>query len=131
MFLFFSETVPHGGHDLGDVSKGGVGVLAFNSSLSIPEEQRVRRHGLLRLVRILLLLLLLRFGFGLHHVRGRPLLARELKGKRERESRFAYYRKKTDNASVYIHTFFSICVKYKYIFRFFFKSVVSQNALLF
>ena len=55
LFLFLPQSIPHGRHDLGHVSEGGVGVLAFNGRLCVSEEQGVGRHGLLRLVGVLLL----------------------------------------------------------------------------
>jgi len=58
------EGVPHGGDDLGHFAERGVGVLTFDGRLRVPEEQRVRRHRLLRFVRISPLLLLLGGDFG-------------------------------------------------------------------
>lgn len=68
LLLLLPQPVPHGGHDLGYVSEGGVGVLALDGCLGVSEEEGVGRHGLGGLVGVLLLLLLLGFGFGLHHV---------------------------------------------------------------
>lgn len=78
LFLLLSQSVPHGGHDFGYISKGGVGILSLNGCLGVSEEQGVGRHGLCGLIGILLLLLFLGFGLGLHHLRRRPLLARDL-----------------------------------------------------
>ena len=78
LFLLLAETVPHGGHDLGHLAEGGVGVLALDGGLGVSEEQRVRRHRLLRLVGVLLLLLLWSLGLlGGIHGRG-PLLPDDL-----------------------------------------------------
>lgn len=59
LFLLLPQTVPHGRHDLGDLSESRVGVLSLNSCLCVPEEQSVGRHRFLGLVGILLLLPLL------------------------------------------------------------------------
>lgn len=61
LFLLLPQTVPHGGHDLGNFSKRSVGVLSLDSGLCVPEEQRVGRHRFLRLVGVFPLLLLLPF----------------------------------------------------------------------
>lgn len=57
LFLLLSQPIPHRSYDLRHLPKCGVGVLAFNGSLGVPEEQGVRRHWLLGLIGILLLLL--------------------------------------------------------------------------
>lgn len=84
LFLFLSEAVPHGRHNLGDIPKGSIGVLALDGCLGVSEEECIGRHGFLWLIGVLLLLLLLRFGFGLHHFCGGTLLTVYLE-KRERE----------------------------------------------
>lgn len=58
LFLLFSQAVPHGGHNFGNIPKGGTGVLPLDGSLSVSEEESVGRHWLLWLIGILLLLLL-------------------------------------------------------------------------
>lgn len=74
LLLLLSQAVPHGGHYLWHLSKGGVGILGFDVGLGVPEEQSVGRHRLHWLVRVLSLLLLWCFGF-LGDVHGRrPLL---------------------------------------------------------
>ena len=73
LFLLLSQAVPHGGHNLGDVSEGGVGILSLDGGLRVPEEERVGWDGFLRFVGVLLLLLLLRLGL-LDHLWWRPLL---------------------------------------------------------
>lgn len=80
LLLLFPQPVPHGSHDLGDVSEGGVGILSLDGCLGVSEEEGIGRDGLGGLIGILLLLLLLGFGLGLHHVRRRSLLSRHLKG---------------------------------------------------
>lgn len=67
LLLFLSEAVPHGGHNFGDVPECGVRVLALDGRLGVSEEERIGRHRFLWLIGVLLLLLLLRFGLGLHH----------------------------------------------------------------
>lgn len=62
LLLLLSQAIPHRGHNLGHLSKGGVGILTLNSGLSVSEEQSISRHWLLRLIWILLLLLLWSLG---------------------------------------------------------------------
>lgn len=50
LLLLLPQAVPHGGHDLGDLPKGGAGVLAFDGRLRVAEEERVGRQRLLGLV---------------------------------------------------------------------------------
>lgn len=50
LLLLLPQAVPHGGHDLGDLPKGGTGVLAFDGRLRVAEEERVGRQRLLGLV---------------------------------------------------------------------------------
>ena len=78
LFLLLSQSVPHGGDYLGYIAEGGVGILSFNGCLGVPEEQSVGWHGLGGLIGILLLLLFLGLGFGLHHLWRWPLLACDL-----------------------------------------------------
>lgn len=78
LLLLLAESVPHGGNDLGHLSKGGVGVLALDGSLGVSEEQGVSRNRLLGLVRILLLLLLWSLGLLGRVHRRRSLLTNHL-----------------------------------------------------
>lgn len=41
LFLLFSQAVPHGGHYFGHIPKGGTGILPFDGSLSVSEEESV------------------------------------------------------------------------------------------
>lgn len=91
LFLLLSQSVPHGGDYLRYVSERGVGVLSFNGCLGVSEEQGVGWHGLRGLVGILLLLLFLGFGLGLHHLRRRPFLARDLEDQQRRKNKTAYW----------------------------------------
>lgn len=63
LFLLFSQAIPHGGHDLRHFPKGGVRVLGFDVGLGVSKEQGVGRHRLHRLVGVLSLFFLWRFGF--------------------------------------------------------------------
>lgn len=56
LLLLFYQTVPHGGDNLGHLSKCGIGVLTLDSCLCIAEEQRISRNGLLGLVGVFFLL---------------------------------------------------------------------------
>ena len=58
LFLFLSEAVPHGGHYLGHLSKGSIGVGALDGCLGVSEEQGVGRNWFRGFVGVLLLLLL-------------------------------------------------------------------------
>lgn len=42
LFLFLSQAVPHGGHDLRHLPERSIGVLAFNRCLGVSEEECVR-----------------------------------------------------------------------------------------
>lgn len=59
--------------------------MALDGRLGVSEEECVGRHRFLWLVGVLLLLLFLRFGFGLHHFCGGPLLIAYLEARRGME----------------------------------------------
>lgn len=41
LLLLLSQAIPHRGHNLGHLSKGGVGILTLNSGLGVSEEQSI------------------------------------------------------------------------------------------
>ena len=72
-FVVGIQVVPHGSHMLGHLAKGGVRVPLLNPRLHVSEEQRVRRHRLLRLVGVPLLLVPPGLSGPLLHHRHAPL----------------------------------------------------------
>lgn len=55
LFLFFSQAVPHGRHNLWHLPKRGTGVLTFNCCLGVPEEKGICWNRLLWFIGVFLL----------------------------------------------------------------------------